>query len=93
MAAADAACGAAAAVPPMPSILDLAAWLASADLVVAADTGPLHLANRMGTPVVGLFGPKDPARYGPAFDPNIVIRRGDVPCSPARAGGARRPLV
>ena len=82
LAAADAACGAAAAVPPMPSILDLAAWLASADLVVAADTGPLHLANRMGTPVVGLFGPKDPARYGPAFDPNIVIRRGDVPCSP-----------
>jgi lipopolysaccharide heptosyltransferase I len=80
-AAAEAACGAA-AVAPVTTILELAAWLAAPDLVVAADTGPLHLANRLGTPVVALFGPKDPARYGPAYDPNYIVRRADVPCSP-----------
>jgi heptosyltransferase-1 len=34
-------------------------------LVIAGDTGPLHLAAALGRPVVGLFGPTDPARTGP----------------------------
>lgn len=69
-------------VPALPSLLDLAALLERAGVVVAGDTGPLHLANRMGTPVVALYGPKDPKVYGPAFDPATVVRRDDVPCSP-----------
>ena len=52
-----------------------------ARIVVAADTGPLHLACAVKTPVVALFGPTDPARNGP-FDPvDGVVRR--VPlCAP-----------
>jgi heptosyltransferase-1 len=34
-------------------------------LAVAGDTGPLHLACALGKPVVGIFGPTDPARNGP----------------------------
>ncbi|MBL8696703.1 MAG: glycosyltransferase family 9 protein [Planctomycetes bacterium] len=74
--------GAAVAMTGVRSLLDLTARMAAADLVVAGDTGPLHLANRMGVPVVALFGPKDPNKYGPAFSPSAVIRRDDVPCSP-----------
>ena len=48
-----------------PALPELAAILAQARLVVAADTGPLHLAAALGTHVVGLFGPTDPARNGP----------------------------
>jgi heptosyltransferase I len=48
-----------------PSLRELAALLSLARLVVAADTGPLHLAAALGTPVVALFGPTDPARNGP----------------------------
>jgi ADP-heptose:LPS heptosyltransferase len=33
--------------------------------VVAGDTGPLHVAAALETPVVGLFGPTNPARNGP----------------------------
>ena len=33
--------------------------------IVAADTGPLHLAGAVGTPAVALFGPTDPERNGP----------------------------
>ena len=35
------------------------------DLLVSPDTGPLHIAHAMGTPVVGLFGHTNPARVGP----------------------------
>jgi heptosyltransferase I len=46
-------------------IPELAALLAEARLVIAGDTGPLHLAAALGTRVVGLFGSTDPARNGP----------------------------
>lgn len=36
-----------------------------ASLAIAGDTGPLHLACALGKPVVGIFGPTDPARNGP----------------------------
>ena len=42
------------------------ALLRRAKFVVSADTGPLHLASALGTPVVGLYGPTDPARNGPS---------------------------
>ncbi len=38
--------------------------------VVGGDTGPLHLAVALGTPVVALFGPTNPARNGPYRDAN-----------------------
>lgn len=52
-----------------------------ARLVVAADTGPLHLACAVRTPVVGIFGPTDPARNGPFSRDDVTVRR--VPsCAP-----------
>jgi heptosyltransferase I len=47
------------------SIPELVALLAGARLLVAGDTGPLHLAAALRTRVVGLFGATDPARNGP----------------------------
>lgn len=44
---------------------ELAALLRRAALVVAADTGPLHLAAALGTPCLGLYGPTSAARNGP----------------------------
>jgi len=43
----------------------LMSLLRAAICVVGGDTGPLHLAVALGTPVVALFGPTDPARNGP----------------------------
>ena len=62
----------------------LAGVLAAADLVVAADTGPLHIASALGTRVVALFGPKDARRYGPrAFDGRShEVLAAEVPCRP-----------
>ena len=66
-----------AAVPARPiamrtSIEELMGLLAHARCVIAADSGPLHLAAALGSPVVGLYGPTDPARNGP-FVPGAVI--------------------
>ena len=47
------------------SLHQLMVFLRHALCVVAGDTGPLHLAVALGTPVVALFGPTDPARNGP----------------------------
>src|SRR5262249_46225102 len=44
---------------------ELTALLQSAKCVVAGDTGPMHLADAIGTKVVAIFGPTDPARNGP----------------------------
>lgn len=44
---------------------ELAVLLAEADLVIGADSGPLHLAVAVGTPTLHLHGPADPALFGP----------------------------
>jgi ADP-heptose:LPS heptosyltransferase len=59
----------------------LAAALEQLDVFVTGDTGPMHLAAAVGTPVVAVFGPSDPARYAPR-DPMHRIVRIDLPCSP-----------
>lgn len=57
--------GAASLAPQAGSLLELAAFYEACDALVAGDTGPLHLAAALGVPVVGLYGSKDPAIYGP----------------------------
>ena len=57
------------------TLLDYVEIARRARLVVAADTGPLHLACAVGSPVVALFGPTEPARNGPFAREDVVIRR------------------
>ena len=63
------------------SLLELAALYELADLVISTDTGPMHLAAAVGTPVVALFGPTAPWRTGPYGDNNRVVRLA-LECSP-----------
>ena len=52
---------------------ELAAVLARGDLLIGIDSGPMHVAAAVGTPVVGLFGPTDPCRTGPLGEGHEVI--------------------
>jgi heptosyltransferase-1 len=63
-----------AAMTLTPSLSELIAVTRRASLVIAGDTGPLHLACALGRPVVGIFGPTDPARNGPYGVPFRVLR-------------------
>ena len=50
---------------PKTSLRELAKLLKTASVVIGGDTGPLHLADALGTKVVGLYGPTNPRRNGP----------------------------
>jgi heptosyltransferase I len=56
------------------SLTQLIALMRRARLLIGGDTGPMHLASALGVPVVGIFGPTNPARNGPFGTRNIVLR-------------------
>ncbi len=62
------------------SILQLAALCRLSRLMVAGDSGPLHLAVAMGTATVAVLGPTSAARNGPRNSEDLVVKR-DLPCS------------
>ena len=57
-------------------IRTLAALLKRAALFVGNDSGAMHIATAVGTPVVALFGPSNPAEWGPRGGPAEVIYKG-----------------
>ena len=76
-----AASSGAATAAPRTSIVEMLAIVKGARLVVSGDTGPVHLAGAVGTPVVGLYGPTDPLRNGPwSADDVVVSRYGGCTC-------------
>lgn len=62
--------------------LELMETLRSCRVVMGADTGPMHLAHLLDKPTLVLFGPKDPAMYGPQYNAHRVIwhRQSCGPC-------------
>ncbi len=66
---------------PKTGIGDLLALSRAARLMLSGDTGPLHLAAAVGTPIVALFGPTDPVRNGPWNESDLSLSRfGDCVC-------------
>jgi len=83
-----ASCGAARLAPPTPSLAHLAALFACARLYVGSDTGPMHVASLVGTPVVQILGPTDPIENAPFVGTPSRSVRVPVSCSPCRRGCA-----
>ena len=63
------------------TLRQLVALLQRADLVIANDSGPMHIAAALNRPMVTLFGPTNPIRTGPYRRDDTVLRL-DLPCSP-----------
>jgi heptosyltransferase-1 len=68
------ACSSGAASAAPCTLPQLTALLRHASLLIAGDSGPLHLAGALGVPVVSIFGPTDPVRTGPWGSPSRVLR-------------------
>jgi heptosyltransferase-1 len=62
-------------------------------LFLGGDTGPMHLAAALGVPVVGIFGPTDPARNGPFGTRSIVLRGSSSATSYRHVGQADEGLL
>lgn len=71
----------------------LMAALRRAKFVISADTGPLHLASALKTPVAGLFGPTDPARNGPCSSDDVVVRKPHFGETTYRRGASYSPAM
>jgi heptosyltransferase-1 len=75
------------------SISELSALTRQARLFVGGDTGPTHLAAALGIPVVGIYGPTDPARNGPMGARTTVLRSEHSVTSHARRKEAEAGLL
>ena len=84
----------AAELAPATRMLDLFGLARHARVVVAGDTGPLHIASAVGTPVVALFGPTRAERNGPWSPADIVVSRtADCVCLYARRCRRGQPCI
>jgi lipopolysaccharide heptosyltransferase II len=63
------------------ALRDVIAVMERAAVAIGPDTGPMHIATAVGTPVVALFGATSPLRSGPWGWEDYVIR-GQAPCVP-----------
>ena len=78
-------------VPPIlvktNDLRQLAALISVCDVYIGNDTGPMHIAAAVGTPVVALFGSTNHHRSGPYGDNHSVIQSGiNLGCNPCHPG-------
>ncbi|MCX7970384.1 MAG: glycosyltransferase family 9 protein [Negativicutes bacterium] len=68
-------------------LAELAGLISRARLVVSIDTGPMHIAEALGVPLVAIFGPTDPFLWGPRGPGSTVVYRHGYcqPCYNRRA--------
>jgi ADP-heptose:LPS heptosyltransferase len=74
------------------SLVDTWVALKELDLVISVDTGMIHMAAAGGVPVISLFGPGDPAIWGPRGQLNRVIQRFSE-CQRCKGGRCVQPKV
>lgn len=65
---------------PETSLLQMAAIMSKCDLIIANDSGPMHLAAALGVPTLGLFGPTDPKKHGPYSENSDYVILSDLHC-------------
>jgi len=80
--------GAARIAPETPSLADLAALFSCSRLYIGGDTGPMHVASLVGTPVLQILGPTDPVENAPFPGTSSRTVRVQINCNPCRRGCA-----
>jgi ADP-heptose:LPS heptosyltransferase len=65
---------------PQTDIAEMAGLISLCDLVIANDSGPMHIAAAMKVPTLGIFGPTDPKKHGPYSSNSDYIIKDDLHC-------------
>jgi heptosyltransferase-2 len=72
-------------------LLESAAIISKAKLVISNDSAPAHIAAAVGTPVVAIFGPTSPSfGFAPYSDRATVVEVGNIYCRPCTRHGSKR---
>lgn len=73
------------------SLTELAGLMAESTALISTDSGPAHLANALGTPVIALFGAGDEHNTAPYNKANLsVLRSGTLACEPCIKNTCKR---
>jgi len=67
-------------IAPETDVDEMAALINNCDVVIANDSGPMHIAAALNIPTLGLFGPTDPKKHGPYSDNSTYIIKDDLDC-------------
>jgi lipopolysaccharide heptosyltransferase II len=73
--------GQAITLAPPTSVRLMAAFLKMCTLVIANDSGPMHIAAALDVPTIGIFGPTDPGKHGPLGPHSGFVINTDLHCS------------
>ncbi len=65
---------------PDSSVLQMASMLSKCSIVIANDSGPMHISTAVGTPVLSLHGPTNPRLQGPYGDKHEWLRLEELDC-------------
>jgi ADP-heptose:LPS heptosyltransferase len=67
-------------IPPATTLKQLGALLKRCACVVSNDSGPMHIAAAVGTPVLGIYGPTSPVLQGPFGSQHVIVRKEGLDC-------------
>jgi lipopolysaccharide heptosyltransferase II len=67
-------------IAPETTLDEMAALINNCELVIANDSGPMHIAAALKIPTVGLFGPTDPEKHGPYSEKSNYVIKNDLHC-------------
>jgi len=65
---------------PKTSVSEMSALINNCSLVIANDSGPMHISAALRIPTLGLFGPTDPKKHGPYSDKSDYVIKSDLHC-------------
>lgn len=65
---------------PQTDVAEMAGLISRCDMVIANDSGPMHIAAAMKIPTLGIFGPTDPEKHGPYSPNSDFIIRDELHC-------------
>ena len=65
---------------PRTNVQQMSAYISKCNLLVANDSGPMHISTAVGTPTLSLHGPTDPKLQGPYGDKHAWINKFDLHC-------------
>lgn len=65
---------------PQSTVAELAGLINKCSLIIANDSGPMHISAALGIPTLGIFGPTDPEKHGPYSTNSDFIIKKDLHC-------------
>lgn len=69
-----------AVIPPQTTLKQLGALLQRCSCVISNDSGPMHIAAAVGTPVLGIYGPTSPLLQGPFGEKHLIVSKTGLDC-------------